>query len=75
MTSSGCHSVKLLSTTVGHSLVAMVQIYVVLSLVIRVEHGIHCRPCSNRIISEMLPDIHTMEKFDFLKSMIHSQII
>ena len=31
--------------------------------------------CSSRIISEMQPDIHTMEKFAFLKSIIHSQII
>ena len=26
------------------------------------------------IISEMLPEIHTMEKFDFLKTIIHFQI-
>ena len=32
-------------------------------------------PCSSRIISEMLPEIHTMENFDLLKSIIHSQII
>ena len=32
-------------------------------------------PCSFRIISEMLPKIHTMEKCDFLKPIIHSQII
>ena len=32
-------------------------------------------PCSSQIISEMLPEIHTMETFDFLKSIIHSQII
>ena len=38
-------------------------------------HGIHCMPCSSQIISEMLPIIHTMEKFDFLKSTMHSQII
>ena len=31
------------------------------------EYGLQCMPCSSRIISEMLPDIHTMEKFDFLK--------
>ena len=37
--------------------------------------GIQCMPCSARIISEMLPEIHTVEKFDFLKSMIYSQII
>ena len=32
-------------------------------------------PCSSRIISEMLPEIHTMEKCDFLKSSIHSPVI
>ena len=32
-------------------------------------------PCSSRNISEMLSEIQTMEKFDFLKSIIHSQII
>ena len=31
--------------------------------------------CSSRIISKMQPEIHTMEKFDFLKSIVHSQII
>ena len=36
-----------------------------------------CPICSSRIIhvSVMLPEIYTMEKCDFLKSMIHSQII
>ena len=29
--------------------------------------------CSSRIISKMLPEIHTMEKSEFLKSIIHSQ--
>ena len=31
--------------------------------------------CSSRIISEMLPEIHKMEKCDFLKSIINIQII
>ena len=31
-------------------------------------------PCSPFIISEMLHEIHTMEKCDFLKPIIHSQI-
>ena len=31
-------------------------------------------PCSSRIISEMLPEIHTMKKFDFLKPINNSQI-
>ena len=42
---------------------------------IRGQHGIQCMPCSSRITSEMLPEIHTMEKFDFHKSVIHSQVI
>ena len=42
---------------------------------IREEHGIQCMSCSSRIISEMQPEIHTIEKFDFLKSIIHSQMI
>ena len=33
-----------------------------------------CMPCSSQIISEMLAGIHTMEKCDFLKPIIHSQI-
>ena len=32
-------------------------------------------PCSPRNISEMLLVIHSMEKFDFLKSVIHSLFI
>ena len=32
-------------------------------------------PCSFQIISETQPEIHTMEKFDFLKSIIRSQMI
>ena len=43
--------------------------------VIQEEHGIQSMPCSSQIISEMLPEIHTMEKFDFLKSITYSQII
>ena len=31
--------------------------------------------CSSQIISERLHESHTVEKFDFLKSMIHSQIM
>ena len=42
---------------------------------IREEHGIQRIPCSFRIISEMLPEIHTLEKCDFLISIIHCQII
>ena len=47
------------------------NIYVVISLMIRREHGIQC-PLA---LCEMLPEIYTAEKFDFLKSIIHSQII
>ena len=32
-------------------------------------------PCFSKIISEMLPEIQTIEKFDFLKSMILSQML
>ena len=32
-------------------------------------------PCSSQIISEMLPELHTIENCDFLKSMIQSEII
>ena len=32
-------------------------------------------PCSSRNIIEMPPEIHTTQKFDFVKPIIHSQII
>ena len=32
-------------------------------------------PCSSQIKSEMLPEIHTMEKLYLLNSIIHFQII
>ena len=47
----------------------------VISLIIREEHGIQCMPCSSRIISEILPEIQTMIKCVILKPIIHSQII
>ena len=74
VTSSGCHSVLVLSTTVGYSLVAMVTDLFRDLPMIREKRGIQCMPSSFRIISEMQPEIHTMEKFYFLKSIIHSQI-
>ena len=37
------------------------------------EHGIQYMPCFSRIISEMLPEIHTTEMCYFLKSIIHFQ--
>ena len=39
------------------------------------EHGEQCIICSSQIISEILPEIHTMEKFEFLKPIILSQRI
>ena len=36
---------------------------------------VYSMPCSSLIISEMLPEIYTMDECDFLKSIIHSQII
>ena len=36
-------------------------------------HTVHAM--FSRIISEMLPEVHTMEKCDFLKSITHSRII
>ena len=89
MKSVGCHSVKISSTAVGYSLVAMVTdllchlIYnsieawhcCVISFIFLEEHGIQCVPCSSQIISELQLEIHKIEKFDFLKSLIHSQII
>ena len=44
------------------------------TVMIRGEHGIHCMPCSFRIIIEVLPEIDTKGKCDYLESMVHSQI-
>ena len=41
-----------------------------ISLIIRVEHGIQCMPCSPRIISEMLPETHAKEVCDFLNPIL-----
>ena len=63
---------------VEHRLYASMSIVtdrVVISLMIQVKHGIQYMTCPPRIISGMLPEIHTMDKCVFLKSMIHSQII
>ena len=74
--SSGRHSANVLSTIVGYSLAAMVKIFVVISHMIREKHGIQRMPCYSRNISEILPEIHSMKKKnDFLKRIIHSQII
>ena len=42
---------------------------------IRGGASIQCIPCSSLIISEMLPEIHSFGKFDFIKTMTQSQII
>ena len=58
-----------------HTMYAMLLSKYVL-LMIEGEHGnVQCMPCSPQIISEMLSEIHTMEKCIFLKFMIYSQII
>ena len=44
------------------------------SIVAMVTYHIQCMPCSYQIKSEMLPDIHTVEKCFFLKPIIHSEI-
>ena len=46
---------KLVSTTVVYLIVANEQIYGIISLIIREEHGIQCMPCCSGIISENLP--------------------
>ena len=39
------------------------------------EHGIQCMPCSSRIISEMLPEIHTVEKCYFFMAVMEMKIV
>ena len=53
------------------------RFYGAISLIIRDEHehGIQYMPSPFRVISEMLPQVHTMENCDFLKPIIYSQII
>ena len=64
---SRCHSVKVLTTTVGYSLVAMVT-----DLCCHLTYG--SRGAWNTMCAmflsnyEMLPEIHTIEKCDFVKS-------
>ena len=38
---------------------------------IQEEKGIVCMPYSSKIINEVLPENHKMQKFDFLKPTIH----
>ena len=42
---------------------------------IRGEHVMLCMSYASLIIGEMLPEIHTIEMYDFLKHRINSQII
>ena len=68
MTSSGCHSVKVISIVVGYSMFVMVT-----NLCCHLTYDSR-GASSTRIIFEMLPEIHTMETRDFLQYIIHSQI-
>ena len=45
-----------------------------LSLKIREEHSIQYMPCSPQMISELLPEIMTKGKYDFLIPITHSLI-
>ena len=69
------HSIKVLRTTAGYSLTVMITDLCRHRIMIRGEHGIQCKSCFPRIIREMLPEINAMGKINFLKSIIHSQII
>ena len=76
MTSSGCHTVKVLNSTVGYFLVAMVpDLLYHFSYNSTGEWHIQCMPCSSQIINEILPESHTMEKTYFFNPIIYSQII
>ena len=72
--SLGCHSVKVLSTTVGYSLVAVItELCCHLTYDSRgAWHRVYAMLLS---ICETLPEIQTMEKCDFLKSIIYYEII
>ena len=75
VTSSGRFSVKVLSTRVNYSLVAMLTHLRYLTYDLRgAWHPVYAMPCSSGIISEMLLENHSMKKRDFLKSVIHSQM-
>ena len=74
MTSPGCHSVKVISTPVCSSIVVMER-DLLCHLTDNLIGAWQFMPCSSRIISEMLPENHTIEKRDFLKPIIHSLII
>ena len=74
MTSSGRHSIKVPNTTFGYSLVAVVT-DLCRHLTYESSGAWHCMPGSSRNISKIIPEIHTVENFDFLKSVIHTQLI
>ena len=75
MASSGCHSVKVLSKTVDYSPVAMVtDLCRHLAYDKRGAWHTVYAVFSSQILSEMLPEIHKMEKYDFLMSVIHSEL-
>ena len=42
---------------------------------IREEHGIQCMPCSSRIINEMLPEIHIIQKGNFPKFTVYAMLL
>ena len=65
-----------LSTTVDHSLVAMVT-YLCCHLIYDTRGGWHTvnTMLFSNYKSEMLPITYTIDKCDFLKSIIYSQII
>ena len=67
MTSSDCHSVKLLSTIIIYFLVAMVTDLC--------RHLTYDSKDAWHYSVLLLSKIRTIEKIDFLKSIIHSQII
>ena len=73
--SVGMHSVKVLSTTFGYSLDATVTglCHHLTYDLWEAWHKVYAMLLSN--ISEMLPEIHKMEKFEFLKCIINFQII
>ena len=65
MTPPGCHSVKVISITIGKSLVGLVtDPYRHLTYDTRgawhTVYAMHCMPCSCRIKSEMLPEFNSL---------------
>ena len=74
-TSSRCYSATILTTTVGTSIIHMVIDHTGNGpMASPQEHGIHAMLRSNDI-SEMIPEIYTVERCDFLKPILRSQMI